>query len=47
MITCKETHNTQHAITCGHWAKAFAYENSLLPKDEQLYVKTKVNPYVG
>ena len=44
-ITGKEIHDAQHAVTCGHWAKAFAYENSLLPKDEQLDIKTMVSTH--
>lgn len=38
-ITGKEIHDAQNGFSCGHVAKAFAYENSLLPEDEQLDIK--------
>ena len=44
-ITGKEIHDAQRGFSCEHVAKAFVYENSLLPKDEQLDIKIMVSTH--
>ncbi len=44
-ITGKEIHDAQHAFSCGHWAKVFVYENSLLPRNDQLDIKIMVSTH--